>query len=776
MSRLSQIILIAFLCAPLFLSGQVDSTSHDTTARPEIFGFHVWTHGRPVNGINIYLGTDPDEPGSGEGSFLVNGLDIAFNGWQRRVNGVAFSFVLSEIDYINGVSVDLLFGDHRAVNGIGLTGLNVFYTDTINGLFISGLGTTAEYGNGIGLSGFWNTYDGKFNGIVGSALYNHMWENVNGIAFTAGMNDFEEDANGLMISGAVTSVEGSANGVIASGAFTKVYEDFHGIAIASLFNGIKGESHGALIGLVNKAAVQQGCQVGLINYTNRLQGLQIGLININNANPRWCQLMPFVNFNFRSLDEMDTIRGKVQGEYIVKSYYSNGKLASIKRFSNGMQHGTQSYYNEFGDLFMEIPYVNGMKNGIAVTYLGGEELLNGTEYHNDSVVGSVEFTRYDTQAELLLIERTSEGPKQFTLVSGSDTLFTYSDGSAFVLLTDVQFHGTLISISTQDTLRKVWWVSATDFGHNDTIQQLYPYKSDTTVVDLGDSDGDQTSDFVSKLNSVLLDNDTSKVLTVLSTFGPDGTRHSIFVRSGVDRRAYVRQSLVLEKNGRVKMTSDKCHGREYYSTGTIKSDVRYKCTNETEYVRRDYYSDGKPAYLEKSDTTIIYSGGGKLLRFDSDSSATTYTNDGQVIYHVTFDSIFYYTRGGWLSMKGIHDTIWRYNKNGVLSRRIEMHENDSVLEINFFDDRIDSSWYGFMYFYSGNGVAERRIIGREPVLQSQALIPYYYEDSWYHNQKCTWYGIEVMRAGAGDGDLYWLSTDLSPVELIYDPENEGDLH
>ena len=72
--------------------------------------------------------------------------------------------------------------------------------------------------------------------------------------------------------------------------------------------------------------------------------------------------------------------GKKHG--IAKRYYENGKLASEIPYKNGERHGVQKWYYENGNLRYEIPYKNGKPHGVEKEYYENGNLWYETPYEN----------------------------------------------------------------------------------------------------------------------------------------------------------------------------------------------------------------------------------------------------------------------------------------------------------------------------------------------------------------------------------------------------------
>lgn len=89
-------------------------------------------------------------------------------------------------------------------------------------------------------------------------------------------------------------------------------------------------------------------------------------------------------------DKLHTIEEKNRKETI---YYKGGKLRREIPYKNGIRDGIKKLYYPNGNLEMEIPYENGIKEGIEKLYYPSGELHRATVYSNKDVVKEVYYDK-----------------------------------------------------------------------------------------------------------------------------------------------------------------------------------------------------------------------------------------------------------------------------------------------------------------------------------------------------------------------------------------------
>jgi hypothetical protein len=76
------------------------------------------------------------------------------------------------------------------------------------------------------------------------------------------------------------------------------------------------------------------------------------------------------------------------GEKVVHSYYSGGKVKSEITYKNGKKNGVARSFDRDGSLVLELNYVDDKREGMSKKYFaGGKILAQTTEYRNDKMNG-----------------------------------------------------------------------------------------------------------------------------------------------------------------------------------------------------------------------------------------------------------------------------------------------------------------------------------------------------------------------------------------------------
>ena len=198
----------------------------------------------------------------------------------NEYNGFRFSFIDKNC-LTNGVVINF-FGENslRKTNGIDI-GLS-HYAGSVNGLLI-GILSSSVYQDFKGFnytSILTETY--HFNGI-GFTFGFHLADLIKG-ASIAGISVSAYEIHGLGIGSFSVRADSTLKGLGISVITTKI-----------------GKLKGAAISCLNRSIDVKGIQIGLINRTDYLNGAQVGLFNYVASRPRWCRLIPLINFGGKSI-------------------------------------------------------------------------------------------------------------------------------------------------------------------------------------------------------------------------------------------------------------------------------------------------------------------------------------------------------------------------------------------------------------------------------------------------------------------------------------------
>ncbi len=80
----------------------------------------------------------------------------------------------------------------------------------------------------------------------------------------------------------------------------------------------------------------------------------------------------------------DTIVFDPKGEYVLKSYFKNGKLAVQQSYKDGKYHGENTWYNNDGQIVEKSQYLNGEYHGEYVQYYSNGNVYISTPYQYDN--------------------------------------------------------------------------------------------------------------------------------------------------------------------------------------------------------------------------------------------------------------------------------------------------------------------------------------------------------------------------------------------------------
>lgn len=321
--------------------------------------------------------------GLGNNPAIYSGLKFNFRNENTITNGINLAFISSS-DHIypcrtNGINISLLFLEQKVLNGIGITPFWLSIDKKMNGIFATGFISDTDTLNGIG-----------FTGLV------HLSMNaINGIS-VAGIDVTSDRINGLALGGFVCIADKTHNGISLSGIFSK----------AETMNGL-------MASLVTKSGCTHGIQLGLVNTCTFMQGIQFGLINVIKQNPRWCRIMPFINFHVRKfVPRIDTV---TDGNDLIVTRYQldNHTLRSVETWSKslfdsirpfdsreifyakksitefqlnqtGPRHGKEISYDKEGRLLLEAVYADDtLQSKKSISYF--DYNMQTTNYLHDSV-------------------------------------------------------------------------------------------------------------------------------------------------------------------------------------------------------------------------------------------------------------------------------------------------------------------------------------------------------------------------------------------------------
>ncbi len=229
----------------------------------------------------------------------------------------------------NNVSLNILGGRNKAVNGVEIGGLFNQVDEDVRGVQLAGLFNIA--GGDLGPSRWIDEVGVETShGVQMSGLFN-MANEVNGVQISGLFNYAGADVEGVQITGLTNIVRGSSGGA----------------QIAGLVNINRGDSEVQLAGLANIARDVDGSQVStLYNKARRVSGAQVGLINICDtvANGTY-GLLNIVRqgYNYFEFGGGDAIHLNAQFKFGSRQFYNIvhfGKRVDDRTWSLGLGFGT----------------------------------------------------------------------------------------------------------------------------------------------------------------------------------------------------------------------------------------------------------------------------------------------------------------------------------------------------------------------------------------------------------------------------------------------------
>ena len=219
---------------------------------------------------------------------------------------------LSKIEEkINNISVNVLWGTNKGLNGMELGGLVNSIDEDAEGVQVAGLGNTVG-GNveGTQIAGLFNVNKGYTEGVQMAGLVNHT-QAAKATQLAGLVNIASGNFNGFQMAGLANVIEGNTSGAQVAGLFNISLQDA-GTQYAGLINVAENVEYSQVAGLVNVAHTVKGNQFGLINIADTVYGAPIALLN-------------FIEHGYNRVEI---------------AAYNNGLNTTI-----GLKLGTQSFYN-----------------------------------------------------------------------------------------------------------------------------------------------------------------------------------------------------------------------------------------------------------------------------------------------------------------------------------------------------------------------------------------------------------------------------------------------
>jgi hypothetical protein len=193
------------------------------------------------------------------------------------------------------------FGTNHAMSGQVINHLSVNilagYSRGLEGVEVAGLGNiTRENVHGVQVAGLFNEVRGNVSGVQTAGLYNRAGRNVQGVQVSGLINLSQDTLSGVQCAGlfnhtrygiGITQVAGLYNLQSRGATNTQVAGLFNigqnaaGAQVAGLLNRADTINGTQVAGLLNRARKVKGVQVGLINSAREIDGLQIGLLNFS---------------------------------------------------------------------------------------------------------------------------------------------------------------------------------------------------------------------------------------------------------------------------------------------------------------------------------------------------------------------------------------------------------------------------------------------------------------------------------------------------------------
>lgn len=245
----------------------------------------------------------------------------------------------------NNVSLNVLIGYSRGVNGFEVAGLMNFDKEDVKWVQIGGL-TNVVGGNvnGFQAGGIANVVLGNSKSFQAGGIANLVKGDFNGVQTGGIFNTTIGDFKGVQTGGIVNLTVGEFDGVQTAGILNIAFNDFKGVQTGGILNFAKGKVDGIQIsGIMNSSldTVKGGQITGLVNVskTNTMQ--LSGLLNVTKEN-NGIQIAPF--------NICDTSSGVSIGliSFVLKGYHKPIISADEIFYTNLNIHlGTEKFYNIF---------------------------------------------------------------------------------------------------------------------------------------------------------------------------------------------------------------------------------------------------------------------------------------------------------------------------------------------------------------------------------------------------------------------------------------------
>jgi hypothetical protein len=184
---------------------------------------------------------------------------------------------------VNNVSINMLAGYSRGVDGVEVAGLGNITRQDVHGVQCAGLFNDVRGDlNGVQTAGLYNRAGGKTNGVQVSGLINISGDSLTGVQIAGLINQANSSQGGATQLAGLYNVQlnGSMD-VQAAGLYNIQQKGPINVQAAGLFN-IADTVHGTQVsGLLNRARKVKGAQIGIINSAKEIDGVQIGLLNFS---------------------------------------------------------------------------------------------------------------------------------------------------------------------------------------------------------------------------------------------------------------------------------------------------------------------------------------------------------------------------------------------------------------------------------------------------------------------------------------------------------------
>jgi hypothetical protein len=166
----------------------------------------------------------------------------------------------------NNISINLIYGIHKNINDVEISGFGSHLKGKMNGVQIAG---------------FINTVNNEVNGVQLAGFHNLDYASVNGVTIAGFMNYVNEDSKSTQIAGFGNFNLSSNKGTQIAGFINTIADKHKGVQVAGFMNKAKESEGTQLAGFCNITDKVEGVQIaGFMNIAKKLSGTQIGIINI----------------------------------------------------------------------------------------------------------------------------------------------------------------------------------------------------------------------------------------------------------------------------------------------------------------------------------------------------------------------------------------------------------------------------------------------------------------------------------------------------------------